>query len=53
MLKIKDKLGKLVAFLKDDASEPVPLKKCCCEHCDCCCEKSMDCKQNLKNKDKE
>lgn len=42
MLKIKDKLGKLIALLKDTDSEPVPVKvvKCCCEHCDCCCEKS-------------
>lgn len=43
MLKIKDKLGKLIALLKDTDSEPVLVKKavkCCCEYCDCCCEKS-------------
>lgn len=54
MLKIKDKLGKLIALLKDDASEPTPTKAQhgCCEHCDCCCEDGVKAEEATEDKEK-
>lgn len=49
MLKIKDKLGKLLAVLRDQDTQPE--QKSCCEKCDCCCsEKGCKDKQT---KDKQ
>lgn len=55
MLKIKDKLGKLIALLKDDASEPTPTQSQhgCCERCECCCEEGRKTEEVTENKEKE
>lgn len=51
MLKIKDKLGKLLAILKDQDTKPEIQQKCC-QNCECCCSEE-GCKKSEKTCNKE